>query len=110
MSIEINNGTPQRVPYDSGEGSQINGTRSAPSVEKQETGKPTTHDTVSITDTAANLQKINQTINELPVVDNQRVESIRQAIANGSYEIDPKRTAEKLIDFETAMATTRNRA
>lgn len=110
MPIEISNGTPQRVPYDTGEGSQINGARSAPSVEKQETGKPNTFDTVSLTDTAANLQKINQTINELPVVDNQRVEAIRQAIANGSYEINPQRTAEKLIGFEAALSAARKDA
>jgi len=108
MPIEISNGTPQRVPYDTGEGSQINGTRSAPSIEKQETGKPNTFDTVSLTDTAANLQKISLAINELPVVDSQRVESIRQAIANGTYEIDPQRTAEKMIGFEAALAATRN--
>ncbi len=110
MSIEISNGTPHRVAYDTGEGSQINGTRSAPSAEKQQTGKPTTHDTVSLTDTATNLQKINQTINALPVVDTQRVESIRQAIANGSYEIDPQSTAEKMLGFEAAMAATRGKA
>lgn len=110
MSIEISSGTPQRVPYDTGEGSQINGTRSAPSAEKQETGKPATHDTVSLTDTATNLQKINQTIDALPVVDTQRVDSIRQAIANGTYEIDPQRTAEKLIGFESALAATRSNA
>lgn len=110
MPIEISNGPPQRVPYDTGEGSQVNGSRSAPSVEKQETGKPGTHDTVSLTDTATNLQKLNQTINELPVVDSQRVEAVRQAIANGTYEIDPQRTAEKLIGFETALAATRKDA
>mgnify|MGYP002713187021 CR=1 FL=1 len=103
MPIEIVNGTPHRVPYDSGEGSQVNGTRSAPSVEQQESGKSSTFDTVSLTDTATNLQKINKEINELPVVDSQRVEAIRQAIASGSYEVDLQRTAEKMVGFETAL-------
>jgi len=84
MPIEIVNGAPNRVPYDTGEGSQVNGTRSEPSVEQKESGKSTTHDTVSLTDTATNLQKINQAVNELPVVDSQR-------------------TAEKMIGFETAL-------
>lgn len=104
MPIEIVNGTPNRVPYDTGEGSQVNGTRSEPSVDQQESGKSNTYDTVSLTDTATNLQKINQEINALPVVDNQRVESIRQAIANGTYEVDAQRTAEKMIGFETALS------
>ncbi|GAB4356987.1 MAG: hypothetical protein Kow006_24470 [Gammaproteobacteria bacterium] len=104
MPIEIVNGTPNRVPYDTGEGSQINGARSEPSVEQKQSGRSATHDTVSLTDTATNLQKINREINELPVVDTQRVEAIRQAIASGSYEVDPQRTAEKMIALESALS------
>lgn len=103
MPIEITNTTPQRVPYDAGEGSQINGTRSAPNNAQQETGKPSTFDTVSITDTAAHLQKLNQSVNDLPVVDTQHVEAVRQAIANGSYTVDNQRTAAKMLGFESAL-------
>jgi len=103
MPIEIVNGSPNRVPYDTGEGSQINGARSEPSIDQQQSGRPATHDTVSLTDTATNLQKINQEINELPVVDTQRVEAIRQAIASGNYEVDAQRTAEKMVALESAL-------
>ncbi len=106
MPVEIVNGAPNRVPYDAGEGSQVNGTRSEPSVEQKEAGKSNTHDTVSLTDTATNLQKISQAINELPVVDSERVEAIRQAIASGNYEVDAQRTAEKMIGFETALGNS----
>ncbi len=103
MPIEITNGNPHRVPYDSGEGAQVNGVRSDASSQQKQTGSPSTFDTVSITDTASNLQRLAREIGGLPVVDSQRVEDIRQAIANGSYEIDPQATAEKLIGFEQAL-------
>ena len=36
----------------------------------------------------------------LPVVDAKRVEQIKQAIDNGSYEVDPVKVADKLMQFE----------
>jgi negative regulator of flagellin synthesis FlgM len=38
-----------------------------------------------------------------PAVDNRRVKDLRRAIANGSFEIDPDRVAEKLFAFERSL-------
>ena len=70
---------------------------------QQETGKSSTLDTVSFTDSAALLANVEKTLQDTPVVDTQRVEDIRQAIANGSFEIDTARVAEKLIGFESRL-------
>lgn len=82
------------------EGSRVEVARTEPTVEQQETGTSSAADSVSLTDTAARLQKLETTIAELPVVDSQRVEELRSAIANGEYEANPARIAEKLINFE----------
>lgn len=58
---------------------------------------------MSLTDTAARLRKLESTLAQLPVVDRQRVEATRQAIADGSYRVDPARVAEKLLAFESAL-------
>lgn len=70
---------------------------------QQQTGKPSTLDTVSLTDSAALLQKIEAVLADVPVVDTQRVENIRKALANGTYEIDATRVAEKLLSFENRL-------
>lgn len=69
---------------------------------QQQTGATST-DTVQLTGTAALLQKLDAQIAAQPVVDMQRVEAIRQQIANGTYQIDPLRVADKMIRAETAL-------
>ena len=60
---------------------------------------------VSLTDTAARLQRLEAQIANQPVVDTQRVESVKKAIADGSFNVDAKRIAEKLADFESQLAS-----
>lgn len=66
-------------------------------------GKSSTADTVSISDNAASLGKMDNVSDAKPVVDMQRVEQIKQAIDNGSYEVDPKKIADKMMQFESIL-------
>lgn len=63
---------------------------------------PTDH--VTLTKTAAKLQKLEKDLSNIPVVDQDRVASLRKAIASGEYKVDPVKTAEKLVQFESALA------
>lgn len=85
------------------EGSKVEVARTELSVEQQETGGSNAVDSVSLTDTAARLQKLETTIAELPVVDAQRVEDIRSSIANGEYDVNPERIAEKMLGFDAEV-------
>lgn len=85
------------------EGSKVEVARSEQSVEQEETGSSAAIDSVSLTDTAARLQKLENTIAELPVVDSQRVEELRRAIANGEYEANPANIADKMLGFEAEL-------
>lgn len=60
-------------------------------------------DTVSLTDTAARLQKIEAKLVDTPVVDKQRVDSIRQALNDGSYQVNASSIADKLLAFESSL-------
>ncbi|MDX1489649.1 MAG: flagellar biosynthesis anti-sigma factor FlgM [Pseudohongiellaceae bacterium] len=61
-------------------------------------------DTVHISSQAIDLQGLEAHINELPEVDSARVADLRAQIANGQYEINPSRIADKLLGFEAELA------
>ena len=60
-------------------------------------------DSVNLTGTASQLRSLEQQLASLPVVDVQRVDSVKREISNGSFEIDPPRIADKMIQMETAI-------
>ncbi|MFP4080380.1 MAG: flagellar biosynthesis anti-sigma factor FlgM [Ectothiorhodospira sp.] len=57
-------------------------------------------DQVTLTETARRLSDLEQNAAAQPEVDSQRVEALRQAIAEGRYEVDAQSVAEKLINTE----------
>lgn len=70
---------------------------------------PLRPDSVSVTDTASRLLQIEDQLSTMPVVNDQRVAEIKQAIAEGSYKIDPERIAEKLIRFESSQTGNKSK-
>ncbi len=102
MAIEINNlsstlgqvaqGTPAERPAD-GKGEAAPQPQSAPG-----------SDQVTLTPEARQLKALEEKVNDLPVVDSDRVSAIRAALASGSYEIDTQRIAGKLMSFERALS------
>ena len=99
--MEINGLPPSKVPG-STDDSQVKQAVEQTSTE-QETGKSSSTDTVSLSDKAVQLGKLENTVISTPVVDAQRVEQVRQAIKDGTYEVDPARVAEKLMQFESIL-------
>lgn len=63
---------------------------------------------VSLTDTAAKLQRLEAQIANQPVVDTQKVENVKKAIADGSFKVDSNRAAEKMAEFESLLASKSN--
>ena len=57
-------------------------------------------DSVELTGTAAQLRQLEATVRNLPVVDAQRVESVRDDLHSGQFVVDPARVADKMISFE----------
>ncbi len=103
MSIDINGISPSKVhaPTDDSQLKQA--------VEQQpastETGKSSTADTVSLSDNAKQLGKVDNTAISAPVVDTKRVEQVKQAISDGSFNIDAEKVADKLMKFESILTS-----
>lgn len=62
-----------------------------------------TGDHVTLTTSARSLQKLSDAVAQAPVVNSAKVSSVKQALANGTYQIDPARVADKMIQFENGL-------
>jgi negative regulator of flagellin synthesis FlgM len=62
-----------------------------------------TGDQVTLTTSARSLQKLSDAVTQAPVVDSAKVSAIKQALANGSYQVDAGRVADKMIQFENGL-------
>ena len=102
MAIEIT-GLPTSHVQDSSGGSQAKTLQNDVSQQQTTNTSSATTDTVTLTASAAKLHELEQNLSKLPVVDQDRVASLRKAIANGEYNIDPNRTAEKFVQLETVL-------
>ncbi|RMG35632.1 MAG: flagellar biosynthesis anti-sigma factor FlgM [Gammaproteobacteria bacterium] len=103
MSIEIDTSR-NRPPLTSTETGRSSGLGEQPS-DTAVTSHPSASraDSASITSRAAQLQRLEAQIENLPIVDTHRVDEVQRALATGSYEIQPARVADKLLRFEAGL-------
>ena len=60
-------------------------------------------DNVVLSAEAQNLSRLQSKLNDLPDVNLERVAAIRQAIAEGRFEIDPERIAENMLNQDELL-------
>jgi negative regulator of flagellin synthesis FlgM len=65
-------------------------------------GAAAAEDRVELSGLAEVIRTAARTLAAQAPVDEARVKDIRQAVANGSYDVDPERIARKLIDADNA--------
>lgn len=60
-------------------------------------------DEVRLSEAMQALQSADKRLADTPEVDEKRVEALRAAIENGSYQIDFQRVAERMLDLESSL-------
>ncbi len=58
-------------------------------------------ESVQLSREAQQLQKISEKLRDQPSINKERVAQLKQAIAEGSYQVDSQRVASKLLNFES---------
>ena len=67
------------------------------------TGSVTSNDTVHISSQAIDLRGLEAHISQLPDADKSRVTELRNQIANGQYQINFDKVAEKILGLEAEL-------
>ena len=62
-----------------------------------------TGDHVTLTTSARSLQKLSEAIAQAPVVNADKVASVKQAVNSGSYQVDSRSVADKMLQFEQGL-------
>lgn len=63
-------------------------------------GNAVPSDTVKLTSSGQLLERLEKSLATLPDIDASRVDAVKNAIANGDYEIDAERIADTLIRMD----------
>jgi len=103
MAIDINNVPPSSTQV-SELGTQRGGNPTHTEKAPEKSSAPTqAADQVGLTQAAQQLRHLEKQIADQPVVDTQKVNAVKEALANGSFEINPARIAEKMMGLERAL-------
>ena len=77
-------------------------TADKPPVEATAAAGPTS-DQLTLTGSARALQKLGEAVANAPVVNSQKVASVKQSIQNGTYKVDAGSVADKILLFERGL-------
>ncbi len=104
MNTTINQGMPKlpQAPASQGNGAP-QGTADATGTGAS--GAAASNDHVNLTESARALQEASRA-DAATAIDSPRVEKVRQAIADGSYQINPARIAERMLQMDAQMSGT----
>ena len=58
---------------------------------------------VNLSSQAKNLKQLEQKLGDYPEMDDDRIEQIRAALADGSYKIDAEKLAQKMLEMDESI-------
>lgn len=98
-----NNGLPKLPQTSVGQGNSAQAGAASSAGSTDATGGTAGVDKVNLTDSARALQQASRSSDASPI-DTAKVERIRQALASGTYQVNPERIADGMLSMEQQMA------
>ena len=99
--MSINNITGLSGP--SQRSNDVGASRGGRSADAGKSEAPVASDSVTLSADSTRLREMTEQLSALPEVDEGRVEQLRQAIADGSYQPDSERIADKMLSMEAQL-------
>jgi len=65
--------------------------------------QPSQGEDVRLSRQAKDLKQLEQQLGDYPDMDDERIEKIRQALADGSYKIDAEKLAQKMLEMDESI-------
>lgn len=103
MAINFNNGIGPGQNGANGARSKDNVTPLVRDVANNSQGASSKEDSVKLSSQVQSLQSLEAQIKKMPDVDQERVDTIKSAIANGEYTINYERLAAAIQKFEGSL-------
>lgn len=72
-------------------------------IDKSPTANKPSEDSIEITSNAARINKALESASASPIIDNDRVAAVKQALADGDYSIDAQKIAQKMTQFDSLL-------
>jgi negative regulator of flagellin synthesis FlgM len=61
-------------------------------------------ETVTVTETARQLQKLEEAVARTPVTNAEKVQAVKDALARDTFTVDAERVADKMLQFERDLS------
>jgi len=103
MNNSINTGLDNGLLRVSGQSKATADKAAADAAKGKDTPGSRPADQLDLTDRARSLKAMEARIRSTPDVDNQRVAELKQALQDGTYEINPERIADKLLALDDLL-------
>lgn len=104
MSVNFNGGIgPGQVNTQKTQTDKPQTTQTSTPAPEQSRQKSVSGESVNLSSQAKNLKQLEQSLDSYPEVDDQRIEQIKAALADGSYKIDAEKVAQKMLDMDNSI-------
>lgn len=103
MVIDSNNGIKPGNNSSSNRPNTVAPRESNPQSGASSSASPSSRDSVELSAEAQSMNRLEENLARLPDVDAERVASLKQAIADGRFEIDAERIAQNMLNQDDLL-------
>ncbi len=104
MSVDFNGIGPGQVNNQKPSANKAGGPQAQqPAATEQARTQSARGENVSLSSQAKNLKQLEQKLGDYPEMDDERIESIRSALENGTYKIDAEKLAQKMLEMDESI-------